>query len=292
MKNKTYITIILTALLCCAVVSCEKDPDFTAGNYRYEHQELTFMNGLFIQWSSDNLSKEIKEAVTEIVSSMIFVKGGSYFMGTDYPVFQDEAPAHKVTLSDFNIGRTTITQKQWAAIMGEPLNWNEVYGRGDAHPATLISYNDALLFIERLNSYSGLHFRLPTEAEWEFAAMGGKKSKGNEYSGSQNVNDVAWCRGNADGTTHPVALLQANELGLYDMSGNVWEWCSDYYGSYTAQESTNPTGPATGLKRVVRGGSFSYEAPYARCKTRNALKSNNVSFSTGLRLAHSAVNPS
>lgn len=287
MKTKLYI--LLTIVLSCVVFSCERDPQFVKGQYHYENQELIYVNGLLIQWSSDDLSDDIKDAVREIVASMIFVKGGSFTMGSNNSLsFPDELPTHSVTLSDYYLAKVTITQKQWTAIMGENSLWSENYGKGDNYPANFISYGQAKQFIERLNEYSGMQFRMPTEAEWEYAACGGQQSQGFVYSGSNDANKVAWYRDNAGEKMHPSAMLSPNELGLFDMSGNLWEWCSDYYGNYTSESATNPTGPETGAKRVVRGGSFTYEMAFSRCKTRNYLPETNQSVAVGLRLAISA----
>lgn len=288
MKNIKCILVIFTLILSSIIVSCEKDPKIDSGNYLYDDGELYRINGIPIQWS-DDVSYEVKETVWEIIGSMVNVEGGDFEMGGNDPDYPDEMPAHKVTLSGFLLSKVTVTQKQWAAIMRENPLWSDDYGKGDDYPANFISYNDALQFIDQLNSYSGLKLRLPTEAEWEYAACGGQQSHGYTYSGSNYANNVAWHRGNANGKMHPSADLVAhNELGLFDMSGNVWEWCSDWYGSYTANSATDPTGPATGTKRVVRGGSFTYDAEFARCKARNCLNPTKQSLAVGLRLAMDA----
>ena len=216
---------------------------------------------------------------------MVRVEGGTFTMGAtdnDPEAWDDETPAHQVTLSSFRIGQTEVTQALWQAVMGT----NPSYFTGDLQrPVEQVTWVDCEQFITKLNQMTGKNFRLPTEAEWEFAALGGTASHDFMYSGSNNANEVAWHRGNAQEKMHPSALLAHNELGLYDMSGNVWEWCADYYGEYPDGHVNNPTGPATGEKRVVRGGSFSYEAAYSRCKCRNCLSPNNNSFAVGLRLA-------
>jgi len=289
MKTRDILFAICTWTLIAVAVSCEKDPKFSKGQYHYENQELTYINELVIRWGGENINDDIKEAVQDIVASMILVKGGSFTMGSDNSLsFPDELPPHIVSLSDFYIGKLTITQKQWRTIMGENERWSDNYGKGDNYPANFISYEQAKLFIQRLNEYSGLEFRMPTEAEWEYAACGGQQSQGFTFSGSNEADRVAWSRENADGKMHPSAMLLPNELGLFDMSGNVWEWCSDYYGNYTSESVTNPAGPATGTKRVVRGGSFTYEKRYSRSKTRNYLPETNQSVAVGLRLAVSA----
>jgi formylglycine-generating enzyme required for sulfatase activity len=181
---------------------------------------------------------------------MILVEGGTFQMGGNR--YDDEKPIHKVTLSAFSIGKYPITQAQWKAVMGT----NPSHFKGDDLPVETVSHDDIQEFFRKLNQLTGKTYRLPTEAQWEFAARGGNKSKGFEYSGSNNVNDVAWFGENSGGKTHSVGKLAANELGIYDMSGNLWEWCADWYDSYSSAAVTNPTGAATGTFRVLRGGSW------------------------------------
>lgn len=290
MKIKNIIPVILIVIgLLGPFVSCERDPEFVKGQYRYENEELTYINDLVVQWGSDELSDDVKNAVREIVTSMTFIEGGIFTMGSSGDAFfSDEQPAHRVTVSDFYIANVTVTQKQWEALMGTNILWNDNFGKGDDYPANFVSYDQALLFISRLNKCSGLKFRLPTEAEWEYAAIGGRKSKGYDYSGSDEADNVAWHRGNAGSKMHPSSQLAPNELGLYDMSGNLYEWCSDWYGDYTQANETNPIGPLMGNKRVVRGGSFTYDAEFSRCKARNRLSETNQSVAVGLRLVISA----
>ena len=288
MRNRTLIFSLVSLLIAVIVISCEKDSFIDKGYYLYQDSKLypaDKVNNITIIWSDNDLPENVKQTVLEIASSMVEIQGGVFDMGSYSSGVENEGPTHSVYLSDFHLAKTTITQKQWQAIMGSHELWNEQYGKGDKYPANYISYTQALEFINKLNSYSNLRFRLPTEAEWEFAALGGTLSHGFIYSGGNNADAVAWHKDNSNGTQHPVAMLSHNELGLYDMSGNVWEWCADYYGEYTDGHVNNPTGPATGEKRVVRGGSFSYEASYSRCKCRNCLSPNNNSFAVGLRLA-------
>ncbi len=188
--------------------------------------------------------------------TMIAVEGGTFTMGATpeqgSDAESDEKPTHTVTLSNYYIGETEVTQALWEAVMGN----NPSYFKEDNLPVENVSWNDCQEFVKKLNALSGLKFRLPTEAEWEYAARGGKKSRGYKYSGSNNIGDVAWYGDNSAHKTHPVKTKQANELGIYDMSGNVWEWCQDWYGRYSSDAQTNPTGPATGSGRVLRGGSW------------------------------------
>jgi formylglycine-generating enzyme required for sulfatase activity len=185
--------------------------------------------------------------------------GGAIVLGDESQ--DNELPAHQVTLSSYSIGKTEVTQELWIAVMGSNPSWFTSYLN---RPVEMVSWDDCQEFITMLNQMTGMHFRLPTEAEWEFAARGGKESKYYRFAGSNTVDDVAWYNENAyyvgssslDYGTHSVATKAPNELGLYDMSGNVWEWCQDWYGSYSIVAQTNPTGPATGSYRVLRGGSW------------------------------------
>jgi len=194
------------------------------------------------------------ETITDAtVGAFILVKGGSFDMGSKNGE-NNEKPVHRVTLSDYYIGQTEVTQAQWRKVMGfNPSNFTNC----DECPVENVSWDDIQTFLQKLNSRSGgVKYRLPTEAEWEYAARGGTRSKGYTYAGSNNVDDVEWNDGNAGGKTHPVKDKQPNELGLYDMSGNVYEWCSDWYGNYTSGIHTNPAGPTTDSDHVLRGGSW------------------------------------
>ena len=169
----------------------------------------------------------------------------------------------------------------WKAIMGS----NPSYFKGDSRPVEQVSWNDCQAFIKKLNRATGKNFRLPTEAEWEFAARGGNNSKYYQYSGSNNLTAVTWCSVNSGDTTHDVATKQANELGLYDMSGNVWEWCSDWWGSYGCSAQTNPTGAASEYFHVFRGGSWDFVAGYCRTSCRSCSDPDIHFCNLGLRLA-------
>lgn len=209
--------------------------------------------------------------------TMMPVEGGEFTMGatseqTGYA--SDELPTHRVTLSSYMIGETEVTQELWQAVMGykptsDGSQWSSSYGLGAQFPAYYISWNDVQEFITKLNNITGETFRMPTEAEWEYAARGGNKSKGYLYSGSNTIGNVAWYADNSGSKTHAVKTKSPNELGLYDMSGNVWEWCSDWYGSYSSNAQTDPTGPTSGSTRVARGGGWSNRASYCRVAFRN-----------------------
>lgn len=213
---------------------------------------------------------------------MVKVAGGTFTMGATSEqgkdAFDREHPAHQVTLTDdYYIGQTEVTQALWSAVMGS----NPSYFKGDNLPVEQVSWYDCQTFIEKLNSLlsnelGGKRFALPTEAQWEFAARGGNKSQGYKYAGSNNIDDVAWsCEawwGNSgDMTTHPVAQKRPNELGLYDMSGNVDEWCQDWFDDYSINAQTNPQGPTDGKKRVCRGGDWCISDRYCRVSNRSSV---------------------
>ena len=227
--------------------------------------------------------------VNNVTFKMIYVEPGVFLMGSDRGD-SNEQPVHSVTITkDYYFGETEVTQALWYAVMGyKPTSsgsqWSSSYGLGDNYPAYYISYEDVQEFLVKLNILAGQKFRMPTEAEWEFAARGGNKSKGYIYSGSNTIDDVAWYSSNK---THPVKTKAANELDIYDMGGNVWEWCSDWYGDYSSSAQTDPTGPATGSNRVKRGGSWGDYATYCRCANRrfNGILSDQSNYLVGFRLA-------
>lgn len=221
--------------------------------------------------------------VDDVRYNMVHVEGGTFPMGYGNDK-SNENPAHSVTLSSYKIGQTEVTQALWRAVMGK----NPSFFRGASLPVENVSWEDCQEFIRRLNLLTGQKFRLPTEAEWEFAARGGTKSKGYKYSGSNSLSKIAWYNKNSEGNTHPVATQQPNELGLYDMTGNVWEWCQDWKGPYSSVSVINPTGPETGSFRVDRGGSWSSMATFCPVAYRSHHAPLNSNDYIGLRLALSA----
>ena len=223
---------------------------------------------------------------------MVFIEGGSFEMGCTSEqadeCLQPEKPAHPVFVHSFSICKYTVTQRQWREVMGK--NPSDV--RNDDLPVTNVSWNDAQKFITRLNNFLGTEYRLPTEAEWEYAARGGTLANGLKYSGGSDIYTLAWYKDNADGQPHIAGKRKDNELGLYDMSGNVWEWCSDWYGPYptdTETELINPAGPETGTERVLRGGYFEGPALFCRVSCRNKSKPDFAASMFGLRLATDKV---
>ncbi len=225
--------------------------------------------------------------------TMVYVEGGTFTMGATSEqgsdAYDNEKPSHSVTLSSYYMGETEVTQALWQAVMGSTPSynggWTSEYGVGNNYPAYRVSWEDCQTFISRLNSLTGQQFHLPTEAQWEYAARGGNKSRGYKYSGSNDVGSVAWYTDNSGSKTHPVKTKSPNELGLYDMSGNVWEWCSDWYGSYSGGSQTNPTGASSGSYRVNRGGSWLNSARYCRSSNRFDYTPSLRYGSLGLRLS-------
>ena len=212
---------------------------------------------------------------------MVFVQGGSFMMGSELG-WGNVKPVHQVTLRDFYIGKFQVTQAQWKTIMGE----NPSSFIGDDLPVECVSWNDVQEFIKKLNEKTGHKYRLPTEAEWEYAARGGQNSRGYKYAGSNNIDEVAWYRNNSGIGTHLVGQKKPNELGLYDMTGNVWEWCQDWYdsGYYKNSPKNNPTGPDSRSDRVIRGGSWICVADVCRVSLRGYYTPDSKYDSLGFRL--------
>ena len=250
----------------------------------------------------DGPASENTFTVNGVSFKMVKVVGGTFQMGATSEqgsdASDDEKPVHSVTLSDYWIGETEVTQALWYAVMGKRPTpdgdpWSSSYGLGDNYPAYNVSWDDCQTFITRLNQLTGQSFRLPTEAEWEFAARGGNSSQGYKYAGSNTIDDVARYYDNSyalgssspDYGAHPVASKSPNELGLYDMSGNVGEWCQDWYGSYSSSAQTDPVGPSSGSSRVLRGGSWNYSARYCRVSDRYNFSPSYRYYDDGLRLA-------
>ncbi len=209
---------------------------------------------------------DVRKKISEQITDMVLVKGGTFQMGSNES--DDEKPVHSVTLSDFLIGKTEVTQNQWRDVTGnDPSNFKNC----DNCPVEMVSWDDIQEFIQKLNQKTGKNYRLPTEAEWEYAAKGGNQSRGYTLSGSNTIDEVAWFFKNSGLRTNPVGQKQQNELGLYDMSGNVSEWCSDWYGSeyYQSSPSSNPKGASSGSYRVYRGGSWDLDARSCRVANRD-----------------------
>lgn len=271
-----------------ALQSCNKD------NTKNET-----VNGFEINWAGD-LGKVEKDAIREMVADMVKVDGGTFYMGAqkdsvEYYNYDEnatalEGPVHEVTVSDFYINKYEVTQLLWKSIMGltpndEPeMQWEKEYGLGDKYPAYRISYNEVETFIAKLNEFTGLNFALPTEAQWEYAAKGGANTSYALYAGGDNVLEYAWIDRNSEKSSE-VGMKEANGLGLYDMSGNVWEMCQDWYYDYTEEAMTDPVGEAyNGGHKVFRGGSWYTNDQSARVTARSKQGVHYRDFSTGFRL--------
>ena len=233
-----------------------------------------------------NPPETVTFTVNGVTFTMVTVEGGTFTMGATAEQGSDagseEYPTHQVTLSSYSIGQTEVTQELWQAVMGS----NPSYSQGNLqHPVEQVSWEDCQTFVAELNELTGKTFRLPTEAEWEYAARGGNKSLGYKYAGSNNINEVAWYWDGTSTTIQPVATKAPNELGIYDMSGNVYEWCQDSWGSYTSGAQTNPTGPTSGSLRVDRGGSYGHDGVRCRVSHRNYYHQTLKDGHLGLRLA-------
>ena len=229
-------------------------------------------------------SQTLSPVLQTLINNMVRVEGGTFTMGATSEqgsdAYSEEKPAHQVTLSSFSIGKYEVTQEEWQAVMGT----NPSKFKGNRRPVELVNWEDCQAFISKLNALTGKRFRLPTEAEWEYAARGGNQSRGYKYAGSNDVGSVAWYDDNSGNKTHPVGQKLPNELGLYDMSGNVYEWCQDRYGGYSSSSQTNPTGASSGSSRVFRGGSWYFNARDCRSSYRGCTPSLGFSH-LGLRLA-------
>ena len=249
--------------------------------------EVDLPKGTTPQWQA-GISPKTKQILQRLVDNMVKVEGGTFLMGaqstdSSAPNYDEEAydedssPVHQVTISDFSIGKYEVTQEEWEVVMGN----NPSEFKGAKNPVERVSWNDVQEFIKRINKMTGMQFRLPTEAEWEYAARGGNKSQGYNYSGG-NIFDVAWAETNS---THTVGTKRPNELGIYDMSGNVSEWCSDWFGKYKSSTQTNPVGPSSGTKRVMRGGDYQeWLSFFCSVSYRYSEVPNKASRGSGFRL--------
>jgi len=234
--------------------------------------------------------------VNQTPLKMVFVQGGEMQLGCnnsrDDSCYFDETPVHVVKLQDYYIGETEITQAQWIAVMGR--DNNPSYWKGNTLPVERVSWAECQRFINRLNKYlskelpEGYRFALPSEAQWEYAARGGMKSAGARYAGGNDLNKLSWFYDNSDQRTHDVRVKSANELGVFDMSGNVWEWCQDFYyeNYYTEnQDWNNPINIQENSYYVLRGGSWNYAAPYQRCAKRDYGSQHSRYEDCGFRVA-------
>lgn len=280
MKHKLFILI----LCLCSSLCMMGQQAIRSSRSGTQSRTTTTRSSSASTPSTTTASQNRTFTVNGVKFTMVYVEGGSFVMGATSEQGSDacstEKPAHRVTVSSYYMGQTEVTQALWQAVMGT----NPSEFKGTTNPVDNVSWNDCQTFIRKLNSLTGKTFRLPTEAEWEFAARGGKKSKAYKYSGGNNLGNVAWYRDNSGAKTHPVATKQANELGIYDMSGNVYEWCQDWCSDYSSSAQTNPIGPNSGINRVLRGGSWGISAWNCRVSLRGADSPDYRHFYLGLRL--------
>ena len=256
-------------------------------------------------WAVGMQAKEWVFSVNGVPFTMVEVPGGVFRMGCSGPEGECDPsamPAHEVQLSDFCIGQTEVTQGLWQAVMGTTLakqrdtnnKKGKLNGEGANYPMYYISWNDCQSFIDKLNEVlapqlGNLRFCLPTEAQWEYAAQGGEVASKPRFSGNNIISSVAWYKSNSGGKTHPVAAKAANALGIYDMTGNVREWCHDYGGDYSTEPQTDPVGAPAGLLRIVRGGAYNNSELFCPIVNRGYDRPKKGSDNTGMRLALSGV---
>ena len=280
----------LLIVLCCilALQSCNNGSTGTET-----------VNGFDINWSGD-LNKKEQDAVKKMISNMVKVEAGTFYMGAqkDSVIYNNydenatslESPVHEVTVGEFYINKYEVTQNLWKAIMGKHNDrfdefdqWEDEFGKGDNYPAYRISFEEVETFIGKLNEYTGLNFTLPTETQWEYAARGGKDTNYALYAGGDNVIEFAWIDENSDKCSE-IGKKNPNILGIYDMSGNVWEMCSNWYYDYSTVCDTITSGEAYTGHKVFRGGSWNTNAQQARVTARYKQGIHYRDYNTGFRL--------
>lgn len=245
--------------------------------------------------NSYSRGQDFVENAWDINMKMIWVEGGEFMMGCtseQSDCGSGEQNVRRVTVDGFYIGMLEVTQSQWEKVVGTNIytqknktNASGTCGVGPDYPMYYVSWEEAMEFCRLLSNKTGKTYTLPTEAQWEYAARGGKKADGTKYAGSNMIDAVAWCTDNSSGSTHPGGTKRANALGIYDMSGNVWEWCKDWYSSsYTSYDTNNPTGPSSGSSRVYRGGSWYSNAACCRVAFRGNFSPGNRFSSIGFRV--------
>lgn len=289
----------------------EQQYEDTSSPYSY-NWNTTGLSGtvdLYVKAIDVNNNETISDTISVTIESveMIFVQGGTFPRGDRIGIGEsDELPLHDVTVSDFYIGKFEVTQGEWEGLMGS--NPAHDWGVGPNYPVYYVSWYAAVEYCNALSNLEGLvpcysingtdvswdltenGYRLPTEAEWEYAARGGVNHPDNyKYSGTtDSLEDYAWYDSNSAPTTHEVGSKLPNQLGIYDMSGNLWEWCWDWYGAYTTESQTNPSGPESGIERIRRGGNWGYDAYNCRVANRYDYDPSTSSLINGFRLARIA----
>ena len=225
---------------------------------------------------------QLPTLIQHIIDNMIHVEGGTFMMGRKTKWYEaSDEEEHQVTLSSYSINKYEVTQEEWEAVMGNnPSNF-----KGAKLPVEQVSWDDCQVFISKLNELTGMSFRLPSEAEWEYSARGGNKNSGCVYAGSNDLFEVAWFDRNSEGKSHEIGLKLPNELGLFDMCGNIREWCQDWYGDYSVLAQIDPQGSSSGNLKVFRGGGWDSSKDYCLLSSRDNWSPNYKSASLGLRLA-------
>ncbi|MBR4365350.1 MAG: formylglycine-generating enzyme family protein [Bacteroidaceae bacterium] len=260
--------------------------NFRDYDFQMLHSKNTYKLVISVPTAASQYQSNIQTFTVNGASfNMVRVEGGTFQMGGTSEQGDDahnwEKPVHSVTLSTYMIGETEVTQEVWEAVMGS----NPSTFKGAKNPVEQVSWDDCKVFINKLNDLTGQSFRLPTEAEWEYAARGGNKRQHYKFSGSNNIGDVAWYDGNSSGNTHPVSTKKANKLGLYDMSGNVYEWCEDGYNDYNGSAQLDPKGESSSSFRVYRGGGWFNNAGHCRVSYRSSYTPEYRDDGLGFRLA-------
>lgn len=274
--RKFFLLNLVIGSMIVALASCNGGFTMNTPNSPSTDSGDNYTAVVTVSVSSD---KSVLTVNGNVTLNLIKVNSGTFQMGCADGDDIDK-PVHSVTLSDYYIGETEVTQALWKAVMGG----NPSYWKNDNLPVEQVSWDDCQKFIAKLNQLTGKTFALPTEAQWEFAARGGNKSQGYKYAGSNKIDDVAWYGDNSSKKTHYVAQKQSNELGLYDMCGNVWEWCSDWFGYYTSAPQTDPIGPSSGTERLQRGGSHYTGATVCTSTSRWTCTPETRVDNVGLRL--------
>ncbi|MBP7429727.1 MAG: formylglycine-generating enzyme family protein [Candidatus Hydrogenedentes bacterium] len=267
-----WMLMVCVLVIAAAIIGCQ--PSYQSNNDDYD--------------DPPGATEETIMLPGNVPLEMVWIPAGTFLMGRWYPDEQDsvsdEAPQHQVTLSQgFWMGKYEVTQTQWEAVMGS----NPAYFSGANRPVEWVSWNEVQSFITALNSLTGETFRLPTEAEWEYACRGGRKTRfywGDDPTYTQ-IGNYAWYGSNSGGRTHDVGTKLPNGFDLYDMSGNVWEWCQDWYDAYSSGSVTDPTGPASGPHRVGRGGGWSSDGAYCRSAYRSSFDPSGTGDYIGFRLS-------
>lgn len=276
-NKKSSIIVMLAALLMLMPLSGEAQT-ITRNKKKAATTSTAKKQSNQSSKSSGSTTKNLPAPIQQLISDMVYVKGGTFTMGATSEQGTDawdvEYPSHRVKVSSFSICKYEVTQAQWKAVMGN----NPSYFKGDNLPVEQVSWDDCQSFIRKLNKMTGKHFRLPSEAEWEYAARGGNQSRGYKYSGGNDLSRVAWYKDNSGSRTHPVGSKAPNELGLYDMSGNVVEWCQDWYSKYSGSEQVKSF-------RMYRGGSWQDNPTFGRVSIRLFSPPHVGVENRGLRLA-------